>query len=193
MLIYSHFVFSILRIIFFVVFENDVYTTSLANSFLLSFDIIIAITIYLLPKMVKPNETIREARRRECTRYSASLNSIQENADHTAHPFQRNENGSTHSFSATADQQSSQPFENDDCSNSSVNKSYLLSFEQIVAIAIYLLPKLSVPSETTRESTHLLDKSEDESNDEDEFEKSTSTSKDSGEHSNNPAKDSLVQ
>eukprot|EP00980_Cylindrotheca_fusiformis_P004722 scaffold1004_cov105-Cylindrotheca_fusiformis.AAC.5 len=52
MMTYSHFVFAALRIAILFVFENDPYTRSMTTSFLLSLDVILALCIYLLPKMI---------------------------------------------------------------------------------------------------------------------------------------------
>mmetsp|Transcript_34412 Transcript_34412/g.83548 ORF Transcript_34412/g.83548 Transcript_34412/m.83548 type:complete len:967 (+) Transcript_34412:74-2974(+) len=60
MMCYSHFIFLMLRVIVSVLFEEDAYTSSLATSYLLSVDIILAITIYLVPKMVSSGCTIQE-------------------------------------------------------------------------------------------------------------------------------------
>ncbi|CAJ1968195.1 unnamed protein product [Cylindrotheca closterium] len=81
MMVYSHFVFTILRIIVSVIFENDVYTNSLAHSYLLSLDLTIAVTIYLLPKMVMPPDTIREVqRRRTSTHLSSATRDLEQEA-----------------------------------------------------------------------------------------------------------------
>ncbi|KAL3931691.1 MAG: hypothetical protein SGBAC_011194 [Bacillariaceae sp.] len=78
MMIYSHFVFSILRFIVSVVFEDDVYTNSLASSYLLSLDLIVAVTIYLLPKMLMPADTIRQVQRRRSTHLSSTTKELED-------------------------------------------------------------------------------------------------------------------
>eukprot|EP00980_Cylindrotheca_fusiformis_P013491 scaffold3448_cov92-Cylindrotheca_fusiformis.AAC.1 len=50
LLIYSHFVFSMVRVAIFYVYDDDIYTAYAATSFLLSVDVIIGVSIYLLPK-----------------------------------------------------------------------------------------------------------------------------------------------
>jgi hypothetical protein len=76
MMIYSHFVFMILRIAVSQVFDdNDAYTSSIATSFLFSLDAIVALTIYLLPKIMTLTErTTATSNRRPYL--SATANSI---------------------------------------------------------------------------------------------------------------------
>jgi hypothetical protein len=50
LMIYSHFVFSILRVVVFYAFDDDIHRKDLATSFLLSVDVILGVSIYLLPK-----------------------------------------------------------------------------------------------------------------------------------------------
>ena len=57
MMSYSHFIFLVLRVIAAIVFEDDAYKTSISTSYLLSLDVIVSISIYLLPKMVKAADT----------------------------------------------------------------------------------------------------------------------------------------
>lgn len=52
MIIYSHFMFLVLRLVVVNIFPEDVYTEALATSFLLSADVIMAVFIYLVPKFV---------------------------------------------------------------------------------------------------------------------------------------------
>jgi hypothetical protein len=50
LMIYSHFVFSMLRVVVFYAFDDDIHRKALATSFLLSIDVILGVSIYLLPK-----------------------------------------------------------------------------------------------------------------------------------------------
>mmetsp|Transcript_42195 Transcript_42195/g.101915 ORF Transcript_42195/g.101915 Transcript_42195/m.101915 type:complete len:969 (-) Transcript_42195:2251-5157(-) len=80
MMIYSHFIFLALRVIVSLVFDDDAYTSSIATSYLLSCDIVVALIIYLLPKMVMPAETIQQQQRRNQTRLSVATSEIHEQA-----------------------------------------------------------------------------------------------------------------
>lgn len=77
-MIYSHFIFLVLRVIVSLVFEDDAYTSSIATSYLLSFDINVALTIYLVPKMVMPAGTIQQQQQRGRARYSPGTSEIVE-------------------------------------------------------------------------------------------------------------------
>ncbi|KAL3927658.1 MAG: hypothetical protein SGBAC_012995 [Bacillariaceae sp.] len=79
-MIYSHFIFLALRVIVSLVFDDDAYTSSLATSYLLSMDIVVALMVYLVPKMVVQAETIEEQQQRGRSNYSAATNEIQDMA-----------------------------------------------------------------------------------------------------------------
>ncbi|CAJ1968191.1 unnamed protein product [Cylindrotheca closterium] len=80
MMIYSHFIFLALRVIVSLVFDDDAYTSSIATSYLLSLDIIVALMIYLVPKMVMPSETIQQQQNRGRANYSAATSQIHQQA-----------------------------------------------------------------------------------------------------------------
>ncbi|KAL3930006.1 MAG: hypothetical protein SGBAC_011958 [Bacillariaceae sp.] len=60
-MIYSHFVFAALRVIVYLTFSEEPHTNAVATSFLLSLDVIAALTIYLLPKWVKGHKQLNKA------------------------------------------------------------------------------------------------------------------------------------
>eukprot|EP00980_Cylindrotheca_fusiformis_P004723 scaffold1004_cov105-Cylindrotheca_fusiformis.AAC.6 len=82
-MIYSHFVFAVLRVVVYLIFDDDPYTTAIATSFLLSVDVISALTLYLVPKWIKNGQTINERRSRR-VHVSETVRSVRENADDTA-------------------------------------------------------------------------------------------------------------
>ncbi|CAJ1968193.1 unnamed protein product [Cylindrotheca closterium] len=76
MMSYSHFVFLMIRVMVSVVFEGEDHTRSLATSVLLSVDIIAAITIYLVPKMVSSGCSIQELGSRSRLSFSGSFQAV---------------------------------------------------------------------------------------------------------------------
>jgi hypothetical protein len=60
LMIYSHFVFSALRVVAYNVFEDEV--VALSMSFLLSFDVITAVSIYMIPKFINIRRGVHKKR-----------------------------------------------------------------------------------------------------------------------------------
>lgn len=76
-MIYSHFVFAALRVIVYLTFSEEPHTNAVATSFLLSLDVIAALTIYLLPKWVKGHKQLNKpANATENTRFHITASSF---------------------------------------------------------------------------------------------------------------------
>mmetsp|Transcript_24903 Transcript_24903/g.61262 ORF Transcript_24903/g.61262 Transcript_24903/m.61262 type:complete len:912 (-) Transcript_24903:49-2784(-) len=116
MMIYSHFVFSILRMIVSEIFEEDVYTNSLANSYLLSLDIIVGVTVYLLPKMVMPSHSVRSVKKLQTGTLSTATREMEEETKRTPSSMP-----SYHSTFSTHSQENSKELSIEDSSESSVH------------------------------------------------------------------------
>jgi hypothetical protein len=82
MMIYSHFVIAILRVVTLFVFEDEPHTTSVAISFLLSLDVILALSIYLLPKMIKSKRSLNQQQLSQI-HLSGAASTIEEQATST--------------------------------------------------------------------------------------------------------------
>jgi hypothetical protein len=87
MMIYSHFVLAILRVVALFVFEDEPHTTSVAISFLLSLDVILALSIYLLPKMIQSKRSENQQQGSQI-HLSGTANAIEEQATSTENKSQ---------------------------------------------------------------------------------------------------------
>lgn len=79
LMIYSHFVFSMLRVVVFNVFDDDIHMEALATSFLLSVDVILGVSIYLLPKFSQSTKFEQRSRTSDMLG-SSTVQQIQERA-----------------------------------------------------------------------------------------------------------------
>eukprot|EP00526_Cylindrotheca_closterium_P002195 CAMPEP_0113638054 /NCGR_PEP_ID=MMETSP0017_2-20120614/19929_1 /TAXON_ID=2856 /ORGANISM="Cylindrotheca closterium" /LENGTH=930 /DNA_ID=CAMNT_0000549131 /DNA_START=177 /DNA_END=2972 /DNA_ORIENTATION=+ /assembly_acc=CAM_ASM_000147 len=79
-MIYSHFVFAALRVIVYLTFGEEPYTNAVATSFLLSLDVISALTIYLVPKWVKGHKQLTKPGGNETPRFQITASSFRREA-----------------------------------------------------------------------------------------------------------------
>jgi hypothetical protein len=143
-MIYSHFVFAALRVVVLLVFEDDPQTTAIGTSFFLSFDVISALTLYLIPKWINAKDPSQDSVM--TLHLSESVMSIQDNVDDDR------ERSKPFTFGKKAAQLGLAPVSSNLVSSASHN-SYFDSLERSAAFAA------AEPS-TAQSSVHLSSSSE---------------------------------